>query len=104
MHDHGGQTVFLGRFTAFPRPIVPGLAGTAGMPYPRFLLFNAAGGLVWAGGLTLLGFAAGASYARVESVMGTASKVVLPVLALVLAFVLCRRHRVRPMRRSPRWM
>ena len=104
VHDHGGRAVFLARFTAFLRPIVPGLAGTAGMPYRRFLLFNAAGALVWAGGLTLLGFAAGASYTRVESVAGTASKVVLVVLGLVvLALFVWRRRRGR-MRRALRPM
>jgi len=102
VHDHGGRAVFLARFTAFLRPIVPGLAGTAGMPYRRFFAFNAAGALVWAGGLTLLGFAAGASYTRVESVAGTASKVVLVVLVLVvLAAFLWRRRRVR-LRGAPR--
>ena len=96
--------MFLARFTAFLRPIVPGLAGTAGMPYRRFLVFNAAGGIVWAGGLTLLGFAAGASYTRVESAAGTASKVVLVVLVfVVLTYFIWRRHRVRvsPGERAP---
>ena len=27
--------------------VMPALAGTARMPYPRFLAFNAAGGLFW---------------------------------------------------------
>jgi membrane protein DedA with SNARE-associated domain len=103
VHDHGGRAVFLARFTAFLRPIVPGLAGTAGMPYRRFLVFNAAGGLVWAGGLTLLGFAAGASYTQVESAVGTASKVALVVVATaVLVLLLWRRRRLRPIRRVPR--
>jgi membrane-associated protein len=42
----GGAAVFLGRFIAFFRAVVPALAGAARMPYRRFLAFNAAGGLV----------------------------------------------------------
>ena len=57
-------------------------AGMARMPYRRFFVFNAAGGLIWAVGLTLLGFAAGASYKRVESVAARPGK------AFSLAFAL----------------
>jgi membrane protein DedA with SNARE-associated domain len=39
----GGSAVFLGRFVAFFRAVIPALAGTARMPYHRFLAFNAAG-------------------------------------------------------------
>ena len=52
----GGSAVFLGRWVAFFRAVMPALAGTARMPYPKFLAYNAAGGLAWgvavgAGGL-----------------------------------------------------
>ena len=43
----GGRAAFLARFTAFLRAVMPGLAGTVGMPYRRFLAWNAAGGLIW---------------------------------------------------------
>jgi membrane-associated protein len=33
----GGSAVFLGRWVAFFRAVMPALAGTARMPYPRFL-------------------------------------------------------------------
>jgi membrane-associated protein len=44
----GGAAVFLGRFVAFFRAVMLALAGTAEMRYPRFLVYNAAGGIVWA--------------------------------------------------------
>jgi len=66
------------------------------MPYRRFFVFNAAGGLIWAVGLALLGFAAGASYERVESVVGAVSAGVLAVVALAaLVFFVRRRRRAR---------
>jgi membrane-associated protein len=81
----GGSAVFLGRFIAFFRAVMPTLAGTAGMPYRTFLLFNAAGGLVWGTGAVLVGYFAGASYQHVESLVGrwaAVAVVVLVVLAL----------------------
>ncbi|MDQ6740700.1 MAG: DedA family protein, partial [Actinomycetota bacterium] len=58
----GGAAVFLGRFTAFFRAVMPALAGVSRMSYPRFLLFNAAGGIIWGAGVVLLGFFAGNAY------------------------------------------
>ncbi|MDQ1633796.1 MAG: rane-associated protein [Frankiaceae bacterium] len=81
----GGRAVFLGRFTAFLRAVMPGLAGNARMPYPRFLAFNAAGAIVWGTGFVLIGYAAGASYRRVEKIAGRASTGILIVVVLLLA-------------------
>ena len=66
----GGAAVFLGRFVAFFRAVMPAPAGTAEMRYPRFLVYNAAGGIVWGGGVVLLGYLAGNSYAAVERTVG----------------------------------
>lgn len=42
------RAVFLGRFIALLRIFAGPLAGIAGMPYPRFLVFNTLGAAVWA--------------------------------------------------------
>jgi membrane-associated protein len=95
LRDNGGRSVFLARFTAFLRAVMPGLAGTA-RPYRRFLVFNAAGGLVWAAGFTLIGYFAGASYRAVEKIAGWAGYVILAMVALaVIIFVIRRRRRER---------
>jgi membrane protein DedA with SNARE-associated domain len=83
----GGRAVFLARFTAFLRAVMPGLAGTARMPYRRFLAFNAAGGIVWGTGVVLLGYLAGTSYAAIERTAGrgvtlAAAGIVLVALAV----------------------
>jgi membrane protein DedA with SNARE-associated domain len=101
LRANGGRAVFLARFTAFLRAVMPGLAGTARMPYRRFLAFNAAGGLVWALGFTLLGYFAGASYHKVEKFAGRASIAVLVVFALVVV-VLVIRHRRAERHTTPR--
>jgi membrane protein DedA with SNARE-associated domain len=89
----GGRAVFLGRFTAFLRAVMPGLAGTAKMHYPRFLAFNAAGGIVWGTGFVLIGYLAGASYTRVEKVAGRASTGILVVVVIALVVNALRLRR-----------
>jgi membrane-associated protein len=93
LHRMGGRAVFIGRFTAFLRAVMPGMAGTVGLRYRKFLIWNAAGGLVWGAGFTLLGFLAGASYTTLESYAGTFSWVVLALVVAVVAFLVIRRRR-----------
>ena len=49
------RAVFFGRFIAILRIFAGPMAGLTGMPYPRFLFFNATGALVW--GLVTTGLA-----------------------------------------------
>lgn len=79
----GGSAVFLGRFVAFFRAVMPALAGTAKMPYRRFLPWNAVGGIVWGTTFVLLGFFAGNSYEAVASTVGTGVAVAVAVIVVV---------------------
>jgi membrane protein DedA with SNARE-associated domain len=47
---YGTWAVFFGRFIALLRILAGPLAGALKVPYPRFLLANASGGIVWAFG------------------------------------------------------
>ena len=49
---HGGKAVFFGRFVAVLRVTAAWVAGISHMHWPRFLAWNAAGGVCWA---TLVG-------------------------------------------------
>jgi membrane-associated protein len=94
----GGAAVFLGRFVAFLRATMPALAGTAGMRYPKFLAYNAAGGVIWGTAAVLLGYLAGNSYATIEKTFGRATALI--VLAAVVAAVVIWRIRRRSTRRT----
>jgi membrane-associated protein len=83
----GGGAVFLGRWTAFFRAVMPALAGTARMPYRRFLAFNVAGGVLWGVTVVLVGYVAGASYGRVEELLGRGTALVVAVLVVVAVVV-----------------
>ncbi|MCG5447862.1 DedA family protein [Micromonospora hortensis] len=56
---HGVWAVFFGRFVALLRILAGPLAGALHVPYRRFLVANAAGGLVWAFGTTYLLYSVG---------------------------------------------
>jgi membrane-associated protein len=90
----GGTAVFLGRFIAFFRAVMPALAGIAHMPYRRFLAFNAAGGLTWGLGAVLLGYLAGDSYSAVEQVAGRAAAVGVVVIVLIALVTWRVRRRI----------
>lgn len=90
----GGWAVFFGRFIAFFRAMMPALAGTARMPYPRFLAFNAAGGVVWGTGVVLVGYLAGNSYQTVEKTVGRSFAIAVAVIA-VSALIVWRVRRQR---------
>jgi membrane protein DedA with SNARE-associated domain len=83
----GGAAVFLGRFVAFFRAVMLALAGTAGMRYPRFLVINAAGGIVWGTGVVLWGYLAGNSYAAVDRTVGRAVALAVAGLLIVALMV-----------------
>ena len=90
----GGSAVFLGRFVAFFRAVMPALAGISRMPYRRFLPWNAAGGLVWGTTFVVLGYLAGNSYEAVASAVGRdAALAVAAVVVIALIVWRIREHR-----------
>jgi membrane protein DedA with SNARE-associated domain len=95
LRRRGGAAVFLGRWTAFFRAVMPALAGMSRMHYPTFLLWNAIGGVTWGTAVVLVGYLAGRSYARVETWFGrgTATLAVLFVVAAIVVWQVRRRRR-----------
>ena len=88
----GAIAVFVARFSAFLRAVVPGLAGLSDMHYGTFLMGNAAGGLVWGVLYTLLGYFIGE---RVEAATGVASYVVLGLIVAAIVVFVVRGRRQR---------
>jgi len=91
---HGGKVVFFGRSVAVLRAWAAFLAGTDRMPWPRFLVFNAAGGILWAILYGLGGYALGNNIHRVTGPVGIVL-VVLAVIILVGFFLYLRRNEKR---------
>ncbi len=96
LERYGGPAVFLGRFLAFARAVIPGLAGMSGLRYRTFLFFNALGGLLWGVGYTLLGYVVGVSFGHLLRNIGIYSVAIvagIAVLAVGVHLVLRRRRR-----------
>lgn len=94
LRRRGSVAVFLGRFTAVFRALIPGIAGMSDVPYRQFFLANALGGLIWGVAYTLAGYAVGLSYKKVLSDASIASTVII-VAAVVLLVAWQVRRRVR---------
>jgi len=91
---HGGKVVFFGRFVAVLRAWAAFLAGTNRMAWPRFLVFNASGGILWALIYGMGGYLLGDNVHRLDGPVGIAT-LALGVAALVASFVLLRRNEKR---------
>ena len=89
LRRRGATAVFVGRFTAFLRAVIPGLAGLSKMRYRIFLPANASGGIVWGVLFVLLGYFVGE---KVEQATGIASDILLGLIVVVIV-VLFIRHR-----------
>lgn len=96
LERRGPAYVFLGRFTAFFRAVVPGLAGMSRLSYRRFLAANVLGGICWGVAYPLLGYFAGDAYKGIERDSGyAAGGVAALVVVLAVWFYLRGRRRAR---------
>jgi membrane protein DedA with SNARE-associated domain len=84
---HGAKTIFLGRFIAVLRVAAAWLAGVSHMPWWRFFVWNAAGGIVWAISISLLAYAFGQAVADAISRYGLYAVLALIPLGIAFYFV-----------------
>jgi membrane-associated protein len=72
-----GKAVVLARFIPVVRTVLNPLVGVTGMPARQFALWQLLGGLLWTVGVTLAGYALGASVPNIDSYL-------LPIIAVVV--------------------
>ncbi len=89
--QHGGKIIFFGRFVAVLRALAAVLAGANRYPWPHFLLWNAAGGILWATIFGVGGYAFGHAIHRVTGPIGIAG-LVIALVAIVFGSRYLRRH------------
>ena len=100
---HGDKTVFFGRFIAVLRAWSAFLAGVNHMHWRTFLIYNAAGGIIWAIIYGTLGFLAGRifhdNFSQVEQIARTLSWggafFLVAIIIAIYVLLTLRRKRAR---------
>lgn len=93
--SHGKKTIILARFIPIVRTFAPIVAGVGNMEYSIFFRYNIIGGVLWGGGVTLLGYFLGQTVADIDQyllpiIIGI---VIVSVLPIIIAYVRSIRSR-----------
>lgn len=93
---YGGRTIIVARFVPFVRTYAPVAAGVGKMSYKHFVSFNVIGALLWAVGVTLLGYALGNVTFIKENIEALLVAIVLvSVIPIAVEMWRARRDRIR---------
>jgi undecaprenyl-diphosphatase len=90
---HGGKTIFVGRWVIFVRLWGSITAGVARMPWPKFMLWNVLGGILWVSSLSLLAYTLGSVFKTIADRLDLGAWILLPVIVAGFAIAEWRRHR-----------
>ena len=95
---HGAKTVFIARFVTVLRITASWIAGISHMPWPRFFVFDAAGGTAWATVVGVVAYEAGRAAADAITRYGLYAgiAIVVAIVAGFVAFKLWRRRSGTP--------
>jgi membrane-associated protein len=89
---HGSLTVFLARFVFGLRTIAGPMAGTLGMRWTKFLIFNVLGAAVWVTAMSLAGFAFASQFNTLLDYFEKASWALAGVLFLT-GYIVWRKYK-----------
>jgi len=100
---HGSKVVFFGRFVSVLRIFAAFLAGVNQMHWRRFLIFNAAGGIIWSTIYGIAAFLLGKQLLQLSGRVDFALAVV-GVAVIIVVIVFLRRNEARLQREADRAM
>jgi undecaprenyl-diphosphatase len=92
LQRHGGRAVFIGRYVAFARTLLPRLCAVGGMRYRRFVGWDALGVVTQVASGILIGYLAGGSYQLAAELFGRATGAFLLMLLVLVGLVLFGRY------------
>ena len=82
----GNKTVFFCRFIPIIRSLISIPAGMSEMPMKKFLLYTAAGSLIWNSALSIAGSIVGENWTSILDIMDQYSHIIL--ILLIIAFII----------------
>ncbi|NTW50610.1 MAG: DedA family protein [Chlorobiales bacterium] len=89
---HGGKTIFFARFMPVIRSFATTVAGTARMPYSKFLFYSVTGATAWVLFFTLLGYFVGTWLSEYHGIINLALAV---AVALIIFGIFYQALRLR---------
>ena len=92
---HGGKTIILARFVPIIRTFAPFVAGVGAMNYPRFIVYNIIGAVLWVGLFVPLGY----YFGNMPTVKDNFSLVIFAIIGISvmpIAVEMFRARRSRP--------
>lgn len=91
---YGARAIVMARFVPIVRTFITAMAGMGGMNFRRFISFSAIGGVIWAGGVTILGYFLGnIPFVEKNIELILLLVVFISVIPIVLEWIKHRRQR-----------
>jgi membrane-associated protein len=91
---HGGKTIILARFVPIIRTFAPFVAGVGAMSYPKFIVYNVVGAVLWVGLFVLGGYFFGnITVVRENFTLVILAIIAISVLPIVVEALRARRSR-----------
>ena len=99
---YGAKTLLIAHFIPIVRTFNPLLAGVAGMPYRKFLLYDVIGDIFWAVSVGLLGYYVGSRIPGIDNyiLLGLGIITLITVLPTLVQFIRVRRRKSRSRART----
>jgi membrane-associated protein len=93
---YGARAIVLARFVPIVRTFITAMAGVGRMDPKRFFVYSAVGGILWATGITILGFFLGQiEFVRANIEAMAILIVVLSILPIIVEVIKARREKKR---------
>jgi undecaprenyl-diphosphatase len=93
---HGAKTVFVARFITGLRVVCAVLAGSSGLSWPKFIVYNASGAIVWSTAIAFAGYSLAYSWDTLERWVGGTGLIGLAVVVVLGIIAIVRARRNRP--------
>ena len=102
--NHASRSLLIAKFVPGLNTAAPPMAGVTGMRWPRFLLLDALGALLWAGGGVLIGYLFSGKLERLAFYLSRLGNAAIVLLALLLAAYIVRKYLARRRFQRELWM